>query len=245
MTPARADTLKTPAIVLTLLLHAGVLGALVASRALSRHTPSLGKDVIVDAQLVRFGKPRDLSFLPHKEGHVKDKPPEIKVAKDLSALPHIDKEEKPKDVDPLKKTHAEQFKQLADDTDGVQPSQVGSLSGSRAGTASEAKGDPYIQQLMQAIGEAWTVPKTLSESQLANLTAVACLTISESGALSSYKIKVPSNNSQFDSSLQAALSTLKTLPAPPNRDVQGMPGKNLLSLAKRGLLCAEMSPPAK
>jgi TonB family protein len=246
MQPAARDPLRMWAIIITVVLHAGVLGGAFIARMLSFHHQPQLKENYVDAQLVRFGKPRDLSFLPHKEGHVKDKPPEIKVAKDMNALPHLEDKKDPKDIDPLKKTHAEQFKQMQDDTEGVQPSNEGALTGSRAGTASEAKGDPYILQLVDQIGSAWTVPTTLSDAQLAKLTAVACLTISESGALTSYKIVQPSGNSQFDSSLDAALSTTKKLPAPPDRDLATPSGpRNLKYLATHGKLCAELSPPAK
>jgi hypothetical protein len=242
----RRDPLRFWAILLTVVLHAGVLGGAFIMRMFSFHHTTISKENYVDAQLVRFGKPRDLSFLPHKEGHVKDKPPEIKVAKDLNALPHIDKKEEPKDVDPLKKTHAEQFKNLQDPNEGVEPSNEGSLTGSRAGTASEAKGDPYILQLVDQIGSAWSVPTTLTDAQLAKLTAVACLTISESGSLTTYKIEQKSGNSQFDSSLDAALSTIKHFPPPPNRDIATAAGpRNLRDSATRGRLCATLSPPAK
>ena len=181
----RKDPLRTIAILITVVLHGGVLGGAWIARALSFHHPVIGKENFVDAQLVRFGKPRDLSFLPHKEGHVKDKPPEIKVARDINALPRIEDKKDPKDVDPLKKTHAEQFKQMADDTEGVQPSNEGALTGSRAGTAAEAKGDPYILSLIDQIGTAWTVPTTLKDAELANLSADVCLSIADSGALTS------------------------------------------------------------
>src|SRR6202000_2193718 len=99
----------------------------------------------VDASLVRFGKPRDLSFLPHKQGVIKNKgpAPEIKVAKDMNQLPRLERDKKPDEIDPLKKTHAEQFKQLQDEPEGVDNNE-GQLTGSRAGNATEAKGDPYI-----------------------------------------------------------------------------------------------------
>jgi TonB family protein len=244
MQPAARDPLRTWAIIITVVIHAGVFGGAWIARLLSfQHTPQLSENY-VDAQLVRFGKPRDLSFLPHKEGHVKEKPPDIKVAKDMNALPHIDEKKDPKDVDPLKKTHEDVFKNLKDDNEGVEVTNEGSLSGSRAGTATEAKGDPYILQLVDQIGSAWTVPTTLTDAQLAKLTAVACLTISESGTLTSYKIVQPSGNSQFDSSLDAALSTIKKLPPPPDRNLMTL-SKNIKYLATRGLLCAELSPPAK
>ena len=242
----RKDPLRTWAIMFTIALHALVLGGAYITRMLSfRHTTVMPES-FVDAQLVRFGKPRDLSFLPHKEGHVKDKPPEIKVAKDMNALPHLEEKKEPKDIDPLKKTHAEVFKNLQDDNEGVQPSNEGSLTGSRAGTAAEAKGDPYILSLIDQIGTAWTVPTTLKDAELANLSADVCLTIADSGALTSYKIVQPSGNSQFDSSLDAALSTTKKLPPPPDRDLATPSGpKNLKYLATHGKLCAELSPPAK
>jgi TonB family protein len=244
---AARDPLRTYAIIVTVVIHVGVVfGAFIAGMFSFHHT-TISPQSYVDAELVRFGKPRDLSFLPHKEGQVKDKPPEIKIAKDLNALPHIEEKKEPKDVDPLKKTHAEQFKNLQDPNEGVEAPNVGSLTGSRAGTASEAKGDPYILQLGDQIGSAWTVPTTISDAQLANMKVpVACLTISESGTLSSYKIVESSGNSQYDSSLDAVLSTMKKLPPPPDRDLQTPSGpKNLKYLATHGKLCAEMHSPLK
>jgi hypothetical protein len=237
----KRDPLRLAAIGITVGLHLGVLGFMFAARAAGmRDHAILGKQAFVDAQLVRFGHPRDLSFLPHKQGHVKDKPAEIKIARDLNALPRLDDKKKPEDVDPLKKTHAEVFKNL-DDTEGVETNE-GSLTGSRAGTATEAKGDPYILRLVDVIGSAWTVPTTIKDAELASLTADVCLTISESGALTSYKIVHGSGNSQFDSSLEATLATVKHLDPPPNRDIQTPNGpRNLRDLATRGRLCPTLS----
>ncbi len=246
VTAERKDPLRTVAIIFTVVLHAGVLGGAWIARAVGNHAPQLGKENYVDAQLVRFGKPRDLSFLPHKQGKQKDKPAELKVAKDINAAAHPEEKKDQKDVDPLKKTHAEIFKNLQDDTEGIEATQEGSLTGSRAGTATEAKGDPYILQLVDKVGSAWTVPTTIKDSELATLIAGACLTISESGALTSYKITRKSGNSQFDSSLDAALSTVKMLPPPPDRDIQTPAGpKNLKYLATHGRLCPDFSPPGK
>jgi len=214
---ARKDSLRTVAIVLTALLHAGVFGGLYLQRAMGAHPPALAQQNFVDAQLVRFGKPRDLSFLPHKQGTVKDKPPELKVATDINAMPHLDKEEKPKEVDPLKKTRAEIFKQMNDDNPGVEVMNEGKLTGSRAGTATEAKGDPYILAIVDQVGSAWLVPTTIKPEQLSNLSADVCLRIGSDGSLVKYDIERGSGNSQFDSSLEATLSTIKKLPAPPDR----------------------------
>ena len=86
----------------------------------------------------------------------------------------------------------------------------------------------------------------MTDEELAKLTAVACLTISESGTLSNYKIVQPSGNEQFDRSVDAALSAIKQLPPPPDRDLATPRGPtNLKYLATHGKLCAELMAPAK
>lgn len=228
-------------LIVTAAAHLGVLGALLLNEHKGPEQPLLQPGNFVTAQLVRFGHPRDLKFLPHKQGRVITKGPKqtIKIAKDLHALPHLDKDDKPPDqTDPLKKTHAEMFKDLNQD-DPVVPdddNNVGSLTGSRAGTASEASGDPYIQQLMDVIGTSWQVPTTIRTSELSKLSADVCLTISDSGAFLRYQIVRKSGNSQFDSSLDATLAMLKKLPPPPDRIVQGG-HDNLRTAAERGELC--------
>lgn len=227
------DPLRNVAIALTVLLHAGVLGGLYIARAVGNKPKATGQMQFVDASLVRFGKPRDMSFLPHKQGVIKNKgpAPEIKVAKDMNQLPRLDKEKKPDEIDPLKKTHAEQFKQLDDEPEGVDNNE-GQLTGSRAGNATEAKGDPYILALVDQIGTAWQVPTTLKDSDLAELSADVCLTIADSGLLQHYEIVHPSKSSQFNSSLEATLSTIKQLPPPPER---------WHAAASRGKLCPTFS----
>ena len=230
--------------VLGALVTIGVHALVIGAALLARHShaadngPKLG--AFVDAQLVKFGKPRDLTFLPHKEGVIKNtvQKADIKLAKDKDA-PITPKEEKA-DVDPLKKTHAELFKNLNnDDRPPAVDEQQGSLTGSRAGTATEAKGDPYILELVDKIGSAWTVPTTLKDSDLANLSADVCLTIAEDGTLTHFEVVRKSGNGQFDSSLEAALGTMKTLPAPPDRLCSACGPKpiNLRSYATRGRLC--------
>jgi hypothetical protein len=211
----RRDPLRTVAFVLTVLLHAGVFGGLYVARAIAARRPVLNNENFVDAQLVRFGKPRDLSFLPHKEGSVKDMPEEIKVARDINELPKIEDKKPPQEVDPLKKTRAEMFKHLNDE--GAQVTNEGQLTGSKAGTATEAKGDPYILAIIDQVGSAWMVPTTIRPDQLNKLSADVCLKIAADGTLLKYDLLQGSGNSQFDSSLEATLSTIKKLPAPPDR----------------------------
>jgi len=219
MQPRRVGAVPLVGLLITLAVHGGVLGFVWLAH---RQQPDTEKPVLgnfVDAQLVKFGKPRDTSFLPHKDGVMKNKvqKAEIKLAKDEHAPINTEKEEKA-EVDPLTKTHAELFKNLKD-TD--QPEAVseegGSLQGSHAGTASEAKGDPYILQLIDQIGSAWSVPTTIRDAELKDLSADVCLTIDGSGALTGFTFMRKSGNGQFDSSLEATLGTIKSLPPPPDR----------------------------
>lgn len=229
--PQRAiGVMPIAGLVLTVAVHAGVFGFMWLSR---NHVDPAEKPVLgafVDAQLVKFGKPRDMTFLPHKAGVVKNtvQKADIKIARDADAPINPDRKDDP-EVDPLKKTHAELFKNLKNDD---QPEAVteegGSLTGSRAGTASEAKGDPYILSLIDQIGSAWQVPTTIHDADLPNLSADVCLTIDASGALTGFTFMRKSGNGQFDSSLEATLGQMKTLPPPPDR---------FRAAAGRGKLC--------
>ncbi len=217
----RDPLLAVIGLIITAALHVGVFGVMWVMRSDAEAKPNLGPGTFVDAQLVKFGKPRDLTFLPHKQGVVKKTGPleGIKVAKDMNALPKLDKKDEtpPDKIDPLKKTHAELFKNLNDQPEGVDNDGVGSPTGSKAGTATEAKGDPYILSLIDQIGTAWTVPTTIKDTELAHLSALVCLDIADDGKLRGYLFRQKSGNSQFDSSLDATLSQIKQVPAPPDR----------------------------
>jgi hypothetical protein len=228
--------------VITFAVHGLVFGGYMMMKTKSDEGPPILVGSFVDAQLVKFGKPRDLTFLPHKQGVVKDKGPleAIKVAKDLNALPHLKDEKPPDEIDPLKKTHANLFKNLKDPDapEGFTDVGEGSPTGSRAGTATEARGDPYILSLIDQIGSAWTVPTTIKDSELANLSADVCLTITSDGFLTKFSFIRKSGNSQFDSSLEATLGQMKKLPPPPDRVLNGA---NLRAIAARGRLCPTFS----
>ena len=230
----RSGIVPIMGLLVTVLVHAGVFGFMWLRRNAvdTSHKPVLG--AYVDAQLVKFGKPRDMTFLPHKEGVMKNTvtKAEIKIAKSADAPINTTKEEKA-EVDPLKKTRSELFKNMVDDDrPPAVEEQGGSLQGSRAGTASEAKGDPYILELIDKIGSAWKVPNTIRDEDLKNLSADVCLTIDNSGALTHFDFIRKSGNNQFDSSLEAALGTMGALPAPPDR---------FRSAASRGRLCPTLA----
>lgn len=222
-------------VLVTIAVHLGIVGTVWFEHARAATRPPLGPGTYVDAQLVKFGRPRDLSFLPHKQGQMKPTaPPEaIKVARTADDPPAPKKPAEKVEIDPLKRTHAEAFKRLTDDDQPpIKAETGGSLSGSRAGTATEARGDPYILSLIDVIGSAWRVPTTIKESELAGLSADVCLTIDEAGKLVHFEFTRRSGSSQFDSSLEATLGIIHQLPAPPER---------FASAAARGRLCPTFS----
>ncbi len=226
-------------IAITVFIHAAVIGGFLIARAQAdRPPPSLGPGAFVDTQLVKFGKPRDLSFLPHKSGVQKSGPPQgLKIASNDHPIAPKEKDADANEkTDPLKKTHAELFKNMQDQPEGVDTPGEGSPTGSRAGTATEAKGDPYILSLIDQIGTAWQVPTTIKDSELAKLSATVCLTIDSDGSLTHFAFAPDgrSGNSQFDSSLEATLGTIKKVPPPPER-------ANLRAYAARGKLCPVFS----
>ncbi len=107
-------------------------------------------------------------------------------------------------------------------------------------------GDPYILALVDRIGDAWILPAASNDAGVADASATVCLTIAETGVLESYRVIQWSGNEQFDRSVDAALSAIKHLPPPPDRDLATPRGPmNLRYLATHGKLCPVLSPRAK
>ena len=134
-------------------------------------------------------------------------------------------------VDTSKLSDAELFKHLNDDREGVTTNE-GQLTGSKAGTATEAKGDPYLQSIVDLVGSNWNTPMTIKPSELNSLSADVCLNLGADGTILRTDLVRPSGNSQFDSSLEACLSQIHDLPVPPAR---------WASQAARGKLCPNFS----
>lgn len=221
-----------------LLCAALVNGALVTGVWLTRgHTARKQQQQLtyVDATLVRFGKKRDLSFLPHVQATPKSavKPRAVRVADDPDRprreVPDKDKEEQENDLSKIN----ERFRNLRDEPDDratKEAAEEGDEKGVRGGTAAQAAGDPFILAVKAAITERWSVPTVLTAAELARLKAVVCLKIDEDGRLASFELRERSGNPLFDGSLDATLGSIKTLPRPVGP---------FAAQARRGALCAE------
>jgi outer membrane biosynthesis protein TonB len=189
-------------------------------------------DVFVDVKLLKFGKKRDISFLPHVESapRVPDQH-KIKVT-DNPERPKERPKEQPKPN--LDKIFDEVKNMRVDDDNRVtkEATEEGDPHGIRGGTAAEASGDPYIQAIVAAVVERWTVPTMLTPGELSKLQAAACLKIDDDGRLVEFKITEPSGNSLFDGSLLSTLGSIKELPKPQGR---------FAGAARAGRLCPSFS----
>lgn len=216
-----------------LVLNGGGLLALWWMNRQTSHLLHKDAEVFVDAKLVRFGKKRDLSFLPHVQSQPKvaDKPKALKLALDPDKPT---KKDEPKRIEDLSKL-TDRLKNLrAEEDDRVKHENLeeGDPLGARGGSAAEASGDPYILEIMAAVLERWTVPTMITPGDLLKLNAAACLTINDDGKLVSFKIVEVSGNSLFDGSLMATLGSIKELPKPHGRYAKA---------ARTGKLCPSFS----
>lgn len=217
---------------LALAINGGGMGLLFFINRHGDQSVRKEKETYVNAQLVRFGKKRDLSFLPHVQTQQKtvDKPKVIKVADDPDKPAPKERKEEPKRTEELSKL-ADRVKNLRADEDDRATREAleeGDPNGVRGGTAAEASGDPYILAIMAAVVERWSVPTMLTPGELSKLQAAACLKIDEEGRLVEFKITEPSGNSLFDGSLLATLGSIKELPKPHGKFARA---------AKTGKLC--------
>lgn len=181
----------------------------------ARHaTPSVSKhnEVYVDVKLMKFGKKRDLSFLPHKEAAQAPDKNKIKVTDNPDKPVPKDKPKEPPKPNLSKLDEALKNLKVEDDRRGA--TEEGDPNGVQGGTAAEASGDPYIQAIVAAVVSRWTVPTMLSPGELSRLQAAACLKIDDDGRLVEFRITEPSGNSLFDGSLLSTLGSIKELPKP-------------------------------
>lgn len=195
-------------------INGGSLGAIYWYH---RHGASVSKkqnEIFVDVKLMKFGKKRDLSFLPHIEAAPRvAEPNKIKVTDNPERPKERPKEQRRPD---LSKLFDEVKNMRVDDDDRAtrQASEEGDPRGVRGGTANEAAGDPFVLAVAAAIQERWTVPTVLTTSELSRLHASACLKIDDEGRLVEFHIEKPSGNSLFDGSLLSTLGSIKELVKP-------------------------------
>ena len=202
----------------TLGLHGLLLVGVMVGRANAArvHRPQeFGQ--LVEVQAVKFGKPRDLSFLPHKAAPPTPKPrPKIALTEDEHALPSLKNPELPQapvEDDPLKRVH--KFDDpTADPANTGSAVEEGDENGLRGGTASVSKGPVYLQHLVAAVQNAWNVPPSFTDAQMRRLKPTACFHIDADGKIVEFHISEPSGNDRYDALLLDAFASIKQFDPP-------------------------------
>jgi outer membrane biosynthesis protein TonB len=208
----------------------GIHGALILSvviggwhKGAQAAQPVLGQ--VVDVQAVKFGKPRDLSFLPHKAPPKVAKPkPKIALTQNEQALPRLKPPEAEEKRDP-NEDPLERLKALGRKFDTGEEGSTGSNeeegdpNGLKGGTATVGRGPVYYQHLQAAVQNAWVVPTTISDNDLGRLKAQACIKINEAGKIVESHLSQASGNERFDATLLEAINRIQDF-EPPTPDVR-------------------------
>jgi TonB family protein len=207
-------------LLVTLALHGAVL-AVVGLASARPSPPLIVQRDFVTAELIKLGKPREKFWLPRiTQPPRPTAPPEVlKVTEDPDAraapkeAPHP---EDPKISKDLKRAldRARKLQALATPEEPEEP-EVGSETGSRLGTASQATGDPYYAEVNSFLHQNYSMPAGIAPEQIVNPPEIR-FSIGRDGSLSEVKLSKSSGNSFVDDAcVQAALLTRKVPPPPP------------------------------
>lgn len=213
-------------LVATLGIHGAlILGVVIGGwhKGAQAAQPVLGQ--VVDVQAVKFGKPRDLSFLPHKAPPKVAQPkPKIALTQNDQALPRLktpeEQEKRDPTEDPLERLKAlgRKFNTGEEGSTGSREEE-GDPNGLKGGTATVGRGPIYYQHLQAAVQNAWVVPTTISDDDLGRLKAQACIKINEAGKIVESHLSQASGNERFDATLLEAINRIQDF-EPPTPDVR-------------------------
>jgi TonB family protein len=215
---ARASRRNFAGILITLALHAGILGAVKMAHSKGEVPLDIPRDFVV-AKLVKLGKPREKFWLPRitEPPRPKAPPDTIKISDDPNApkapaeAPRPDNPEISKDLKHAL-DRARKLQALAE----TEPEE-GQLTGSAHGTAAEASaGDAYATAIYEAIRKNWTESSGLiTDAQLTKLVTTIRIRVGDDGTITDSKVLKSSGNSFFDDACMTAIQATRKVPAPP------------------------------
>jgi TonB family protein len=203
---------------ITLALHAGILGAVTIAHSKGDEPLDVPRDFVV-ARMVKLGKPRDKFWLPRitQPPRPKAPPATIKISDDPNApkapveAPRPDNPEISKDLRrALDRAH--KLEQLIETAP-----EEGQLTGSATGTATEASdGDAYATAIHDAVLRNLTTPTGLvSAAELARLTTTIKIRVGEDGTILESKLLKSSGNGFYDDACVTAIQATRKVPPPP------------------------------
>ncbi len=219
------------AIGLALVLHVG-LGVGITLAAKHQDVPASTEDNrfanarIIEASLVKKGKPKDEKKQPTRETIAPVAPPEgTKVTRSEEAAaksvgkpspPPVDPRAK---IDPLAAAQERARKMAGADAvpqgDAPPSEDTGDANGSEWGRAAVAAGDPYLAEVVGRIQANWEVPETMiSAEELLTLKLVACFKVNAEGDIVDTRIDKPSRSKRFDRTFEDAITKTKNVTEP-------------------------------
>ncbi len=211
--------LQTMGIVVTILLHIG-LGSAIAfmdTKDEEKRKVLLSErdDFETIEAALAFKAPEAKKRLPQKKKNPKvAPPPEVGVSRDADAKPvkRDDTKPPPPDfVDPTKTFGKVDDIDLSEEpTEGGEDQQVGSPDGSKWGTQAEAKGDPYVGELVGRVYKEWKVPSLEAQTG----TAHGCVRLDKDGKIVVRKVERKSGIANLDRSVSEALKNASDMEEP-------------------------------
>ncbi|HEY5452594.1 MAG TPA: TonB family protein [Polyangia bacterium] len=201
-------------LLITAALHAAVFWAVKEAHS-QPQGPLIVERNFVEAEMVKLGKPRDKFWLPKAHRDPPPPPPDaIKLSDnpDAKAAPV----EAPKVNDPkTSKIVQNALKRAAAwDTMAVPPDDEGLATGHSAGTATEAKGDPYLAEVSGLLRQNYNLPAGVTVDQIP-IPPVVRFTIGADGTLSNIKLDKSSTNPLVDDACVSAPQLTRKVPPPP------------------------------
>jgi outer membrane biosynthesis protein TonB len=209
---------------LTVLLHVGLIFLTIS------HGDTLGCDSGGGAQAQTFEEAETIeASLAYKKVSPKDKQPQkqkkekyapvdqIKLSNDASQTPEeVKKPDHPitpteDEIDPasvLRKNRQQDENLSSTGTDELP--QEGADDGSEWGTALDARGDPYVGELVGRVKSAWAIPSLEAGSG----TAVGCVRLAKDGSITDRELKERSKNANLDRSVEEAMRAAPAMEAP-------------------------------
>ena len=217
-TKRRASRRNLAGLLITLALHAGILGAVKIAHSKGDDPLEIPRDFVV-ARMVKLGKPREKFWLPRivQPPRATAPPATIKISDDPNAAKapvEAPRPDDPKISKDLRRAlnRARSLEKLAE----AEPEE-GQLTGSATGTATEATaGDAYATAISEAIRKNWSTPTGLvTDGELARLTTVIKVRVGEDGTILENKLYKSSGNSFYDDACVTAVQATRKVPPPP------------------------------
>jgi TonB family protein len=219
-------------VALSLLLHAGLLAAVVIGSVVDACGPRLPPpEKAIAARLVRLGTPRDPKMLPRKPVDPPAPPPtprEAPVAKPApdpapspvakvptpsvaAAAPAAEKPDPTRKLDDIMKRFSTQNAAMA-----KAEKAIGQLDGDAEGDAEQAEeGERYLALVQKRIRDRYQLPSTISDTERIRLISVVTIHIDPAGKIFQSDLAQSSGNAMFDSAVQSAIQRAATVPPPP------------------------------